>query len=55
MLQRERSLREYLPFELALCWVPGTTLRGTIFLLRAIGGWQPVIIKDLTALHGIGV
>lgn len=55
MLQCERSLREYLPFELALCWAPDTVLRGTIFLLRAIGGWQPVTIKDLTALHGTGV
>lgn len=55
MLQCEQSLREYLPFELALCWVPGTALRGTIFLLRAIGGRRPTIIKDLTALRGIGV
>lgn len=55
MLQCERSLRKELPFELALCWIPGTELRGTIFLLRAIRGQQPKIIKDLMALHGIGV
>jgi len=55
MLQRERSLREYLPFEWALCWVLGTVLRGTTFLMRAVGGRQPAIIKDLTTLHGIGV
>lgn len=55
MLQCERSLREELPFELELCWIPGTALRGAIFLLRAIGGQQPKIIKNLMVLHGIGV